>query len=132
MFDAIHRVSFSDLSCSFQTIAETPSPVQCHTLKHVVVKGIVCCSYLGKEEFEGLRPRLGCMEVELEIVRNGRGEVTLRVGRMTTSFTADLMLGFHQLVLNPGATFVVVPDSFGVEQLRQGRNDLLVDLGELV
>ena len=60
------------------------------------------------------------------MLSNGLSEVAVGAAVSSPPFP-DLMLGIHEAFLDPGAVFLVRADGFGVEELRQGSLDLLVD-----
>lgn len=79
-----------------------------------------------------LSPSLRSVEIQLDVVSDGRSKVTLRVRRMATSLSSDLVFSLHELLLNPSTALLVRAYRLGVEELGQRRDDLLVDLGKLV
>jgi hypothetical protein len=81
---------------------------------------------------EGSSPCFGNVEVELEMVSYRGSKVALRIRRMAATFSADLMLGLHEFLLDPSAALVVGSYRLSVEQLGERRDNLLVDLGKLV
>jgi hypothetical protein len=83
-------------------------------------------------EGPNLRPRLGSVETELEMLCDGVGKVTTGIGGVTAALTTYLVFGFHETALYPGALLLVVADAFCVHEFGEGSDDLLVDHGELV
>lgn len=79
-----------------------------------------------------LSPGLGGVEIQLDVVSDGRSKVALRVRRMATSLSSNLVFSLHELLLDPSTTLLVRAYRLSVEKLGQRCNDLLVDLGKLV
>ena len=110
--------------CAIPNLRQTNMP--CHrereskTISETKVK-VICLS-----------PSLGSVEIQLEVMGDCRSKVALRIRRMTTSLSSNLVFGLHKLLLDPGTTLLVRAYRLGVKELGQRCDDLLVDLGKLV
>lgn len=70
----------------------------------------------------------------VEVLSNGRSKLPVRsrAAGTSASVTSNLLLCFHETLLDPLTIFAIAPYRVGVEELSKRGLDVLVDLEELV
>jgi hypothetical protein len=118
-----HRIS------DMNTSSQNTSCALIAPLTNTKLQNLMLCKF---RVAKPLGPSLRCVQPKLQMLSNGRCMVALRIRRVSTSLSANLMLGFHKLLLYKGAISRIGFDCVGVQEFHERCNNLLVDFVELM